>query len=604
MKCSGKKVSIVLGIRMNDRKGLGRFILNIGEKIVAVLFSVILLYLFLLSIFTTCFMVYTDEHVYYLKDFPLLMGGGLCVLCLLLALLKKRADKRQTGKMEAIQVKKDAEIKKLQIAAITMTAILGTGMIWFILHMNLPPIYDQGSIYGAAGRLLAGDYSGWKHGEYFSMLPYQNGMVLMMCPFVTVFGERAALAIQICNVPALFAAYLGLAKTAGKIFDRKCGYYTYLGLLLVIPMWTQVTFVYGVIYEICLAIWAVYLSFIFEREEKWRYIVGSGICIMFAILWKSNAEIFMLAIIIMLLMQAIRKKSLRMIGGIGIILICGLTAVKGAPFIVHIITGEDTTSGIPMMAWLAMGLQESSIAPGWYNEFPMNLYRHVSSDPKVIQGEVWKSFQDSFRLFSEQKEYAVRFFARKLASMWADPAFQFFTTVNTRNLRGDFSYVMKDFFYNGGIMNTVMYLFLDIIQSIYYFGVVLYLLIGRKKLKLENGHLIVVFLGGFLFHFIGEAKSHYVVPYYLMLMPYAVQGYRGMAAKLSKIDLRDKEERKKLYQKRSIKKGIILAVVIIAVSAIQIPVLTNTLKLGGEERDYIWYCTNETQWKEADYKKI
>lgn len=589
---------------MNEKKGLSRFILNTGENIVAVLFVVILLYLFLLSIFTTCFMVYTDEHVYYLRDFPLLMGGGLCILCLLLSFLKKKVDRKSAQKIMDMQEKKDAEIKKLRMLAIAATTILGTGMVWFILHMDLPPIYDQASIYGAAGRLLSGDYFDWKPGEYFSMLPYQNGMVLMMCPFVAVFGEKAALAIQICNVPVLFLAYLGLAKIAGKIFDKKCGYYTYLGLLFVVPMWTQVTFVYGVIYEVCLAVWAVYLGFLFEKTEKWRYIVGSGFCMMFAILWKSNAEIFMLAIILMLLMQAIRKRSLKMIGGIGIILIGGLAAIKGAPFIVHMITGENTTSGIPMTAWLAMGLQESSIAPGWYNEFPMNLYRHVSSDPEVIKGEVWKSFQDSLRLFSEQKEYAVRFFARKLASMWADPAFQFFTTVNTRNLRGDFSYLMKDLFYNGGIMNTVMYLFLDVIQSIYYFGVVLYLLIKRRELKLEKGHLIVAFLGGFLFHFIGEAKSHYVVPYYLMLMPYAAEGYRAMAEKLSKVNLRDKEEQKKLCQSGSVKKGIILAAVIIVVSAVRIPAVTNTLKLGGEERDYIWYCTNETQWKEADYKKI
>lgn len=604
MKYSGKKAIIALGIRMNKKRKLGRFVLTAGESIVAVLFAVILLYLFMLSIFTTCFMVYTDEHVYYLRDFPLLMGAGLGILCFILAFFKKKAVKRSVGKIINAQGKKDTEIKKLQILAVVTTVILGTVMIWFILHMNLQPIYDQGAVYGAAGQLLSGDYFMWKQGEYFSMLPYQNGMVLMMCPFVAAFGEKAALTIQVCNVPVLFLAYLGVAKITGKIFDQKSGYYTYLGLLSVIPMWPQVTFVYGVIYEVCLAVWAVYLSFLFEKTERWCYIAGSGFCIMFAILWKSNAEIFMLAIILMLTMQAIRKKSLKMIGGVGIILAGGLAAIKGAPLIMHIITGENTTSGIPMTAWLAMGLQESCIAPGWYNEFPMNLYRHVSSDPEVIRGEIWKSFQDSLRLFSEQKEYAVRFFARKLASMWADPAFQFFTSVNTRNLKGDFSYLMKDFFYNGGIMNTVMYLFLNIMQSIYYFGVILYLLVKRKELKLERGHLVVIFLGGFLFHFIGEAKSYYVVPYYLMLMPYAVQGYRETTERLSKLSIHDRKELRIFLKGRSVKKMVTLAAFIIIISLLQIPAITNTLKLGGEEKDYIWYCTNVVQWKEKDYKKI
>ncbi len=588
---------------MRRKIDFNKVILNTGDKIVAVLFSVIILYLFLLSIFTTCYMVYTDEHVYYLRDFPLLMGAGLVMLCLFLSFLKKKSDKKEKEVSDK-EERERKELRRLKILALSATMILGAGMAWFILHANLPPIYDQGAVYGAAGRLLSGDYSDWKQGEYFSMLPYQNGMVLMMCPFIAVFGERASLAMQICNVPVLFLAYWGISKTAGRFFDRRSVYYTYLGLLLMAPMWTQVTFVYGTIQEVCLAVWAVYLALVFENEGKWRYLTGSGICIMFAILWKSNAEIFMIAIMLMLFVQAIRKKSVKMLAGIFVIAVCGLAAVKGAPFIMHLITGEDTTRGIPMTAWLAMGLQESSIAPGWYNEFPMNLYRHVSNDPEVIKGEVWKSFEDSFALFSEQRDYAVRFFARKLASMWADPAFQFFTTVNTRNIRGDFSYAMKDFFYNGGIMNTAVYLLLDIMQSVYYFGVLLYLIIKGRELKLERAHLLVVFLGGFLFHFIGEAKSHYVVPYYLMLMPYTLQGYREMAGRLWKVNFGSREERRELLKRRSVQKGMVLAAVIVIVSLLRVPAVTNTLKLGGEERDYIWYCTNETQWKEADYKKV
>ena len=198
---------------------LDRLVLDAGDKIVAVLFTVILLYLFLLSIFTTCFMVYTDEHVYYVKDFPLLTGAGLAVFCVFLVFLRRKAD-RKTGKTAADAWEK--EERNLKIFAIAATVILGVGMVWFILHMNLWPIYDQGAIYGAAMRLLEGDYSDWKQGEYFSMLPYQNGMVLMMCPFAAVFGEKAYLAIQICNVPVLFLAYCGIAGITKIFFDKKC----------------------------------------------------------------------------------------------------------------------------------------------------------------------------------------------------------------------------------------------------------------------------------------------------------------------------------------------------------------------------------------------
>lgn len=591
---------------MNRKRKLAPdvILLNIGGKAVYFLFFVIMLYLLLLSLFTTCFMVYTDEHVYYLKDFALLLCGALAAFCILLALWKAGRERKWGASALSMQEREEREIGRLKMAAVLATAVLGLLMLWFVLYMKLPPVYDQSMVYYSAGYLIEGDYTNWEMGQYFSMLPYQNGMVLMLCPFAALFGENAYLAVQVFNIPVLFSGYAGIGKITQRLFDRKSGYYTYLALLFVVPMWTQVTFVYGTIPEISLAIWALYLAILFEETVKWRYIVGSGICILFSILWKSNAEIFLIAIILMLLVRALRSKNIKILAGAAIFLICGLTAVKGAPFLLQAITGEDMTRGIPMTAWLAMGLQESGIAPGWYNEFPMNLYRKISSDPEVIKGEVIKSFQASFQLFAKEKDYAVRFFARKTASMWADPAFQFFTTVNTRNLEGHFSYAMKDFFYNGGVMNTFVYLGLDVLQSIHYFGVVLFIILRRKKLKLDNAHLAVAFLGGFFFHLIGEAKSHYVMPYYLMTVPYMVQGYREMAGCLTGINWRDKQAVKALRKKQGLRFGALLTIVILLVSFLNIPAFTNTLKLGGQESDYIWFCQNETQWKEADYKKV
>ncbi len=574
--------------------------LRLGKGIVYGLFSLISCYLFLLSLFTTCFMVYTNEHIYYVKDYALMICAGLLALCCLLAFFKKQKRKRENTQGKDFA---EREIRKLKACVAAGTGILGAVMLCFILYAELPPVYDQSMVYHSAHALLKGDYSAWKMGEYFSMLPYQNGMVLMICPFATLFKEYAWLMLQIFNIPVLFLAYAGIGKIVALMWDKKTAYYTYLALLAVIPMWTQVTFVYGVIPGFCLSVWAVYFSVLFEKTGKWRNIIISGICLFSAIMWKSNTEIFLLALCIMLLVDGVRKKNWKSFAGCLILAGFAILEIKGVPWVLHLITGENTTNGIPMTAWLAMGLQESGIAPGWYNEFPMNLYRKVSSDPDVIRGEVLKSFRDSFLLFRQEKSYAVRFFARKTASMWADPAFQFFTNVNTRNLNAALSYPVKDFFYNGGITNTIMYLLLDVLQSIHYFGIVLYLIIKRKELKLENAHLLAAFLGGFLFHFIGEAKSHYVMPYYLITVPYVVQGYREIAVVLGKINWKEKQAWSAVRKWTGMRICGVLAALIVLISILNTTAVTNTLKLGGEESDYIWYCTHEIQWKDADYKK-
>ena len=44
---------------------------------------------------------------------------------------------------------------------------------------------------------------------------------------------------------------------------------------------------------------------------------------------------------------------------------------------------------------------------------------------------------------------------------------------------------------------------------------------NRKKLSLEVLFLITIFIGGFAFHILWEAKSRYIIPYIIILMPVA-----------------------------------------------------------------------------------
>ena len=42
---------------------------------------------------------------------------------------------------------------------------------------------------------------------------------------------------------------------------------------------------------------------------------------------------------------------------------------------------------------------------------------------------------------------------------------------------------------------------------------------NRKKLSLEIIFLLTIFIGGFAFHILWEAKSRYIIPYIVILMP-------------------------------------------------------------------------------------
>ena len=44
---------------------------------------------------------------------------------------------------------------------------------------------------------------------------------------------------------------------------------------------------------------------------------------------------------------------------------------------------------------------------------------------------------------------------------------------------------------------------------------------NRKNLSLELILLVTIFLGGFCFHILWEAKSRYIIPYIVVLIPVA-----------------------------------------------------------------------------------
>ena len=68
----------------------------------------------------------------------------------------------------------------------------------------------------------------------------------------------------------------------------------------------------------------------------------------------------------------------------------------------------------------------------------------------------------------------------------------------------------------------------------------------NKKVDLEKLYLIIIFLGGFSFHILWEAKSRYIIPYVIILFPLASNSLNMLTDKI----FTKKEE----YNRRSIKR--------------------------------------------------
>ena len=568
--------------------------LRVSKNIVYILFAILVLYMFLTSLVSTCVMVYTDEHTFYLKDYALVISAGLICFLLLLTFVRKKVRLTEKG---------------MRILLTACTAVWFAVLIAIVYFTQLPSVYDQQRVYAGAAQLLRGDYSEWQPYRYFHAYPYINGMVLMECPFLWLFGEeKAYIAMQYINIIFWYIALLAISKMAGLYFGKMAERFTYLGLLGFIPMWFYVTFVYGTLPGLCFSAAALLFEKKYEDTDKWQYMAGSLLCIIFGVAWKSNYQIFLIALMILFFMDGLRRKKWLPFAGaaVSLLLLCfELTVISG---IMHRITGEPVDGGTPTIAWVAMGLQESSIAPGWYNSYTEIIPVEFDHDVEAMKAASWQNLKETLELFADQPEYCLRFFSRKLASMWNNPAFQCFTEVTKCNTTGGLNYWMKDLLYDGGIKNAVLRVILDLMHSMTLFGMVLHVILNRKRQKLADAALMITFLGGFFFHVVWEAMGQYAVPYYVLLMPYAVQGYLLATEKVGNLRL-DREQGLRgiagqLLRSTSFRLGLALAAVVLFITFAEFGWLTSSIKLQGEESDYIWYCTHETQWKETDYKKI
>ncbi|MBR1440139.1 MAG: hypothetical protein IJ589_02835 [Lachnospiraceae bacterium] len=559
---------------------MGDRIYGFCSRVLYALFFLTVIYLLLLSCMVTGVMAYEDRHIFFIKD----VGPVWILIAAFLMFILAKIRWKAVG---------EAALRKICIISAVVFVVF---QVWAITSIHLMPASDQGVVWNAAMSFLQGDYEKWIPGNYMDMAPHQNGMMLMMLPFAYFFGAKGAILFQCFNVLLLVAFYAALGGIAAIYRDNRAGYLTFLASLLITQLWTLPQLVYGYVGQICFCTWGLFFLIRLEREKRLRDFVFCLLCFQIGLVWKNNGALFIIAACLILVIDGIRKKRAEYVIAC---VILGATAWLnglGITALIELITGIHGDGGVNLLGYLVTGINDSSIAPGWYNNIHIPIYEAHHDDPALMNALFLERTKQQLSAFSEDKLFAIRFFSRKLASTWADPAFGFFAIICGRNFEG-LAYGWKDVFYNGGVINTLLYAAFDAQQVIMYLGAVLYCVWKLKDKKtgelLEHGHLLVVFFGGFLYYLIFETQSYEVMVYYLFLVPYALSGIvRTIRA------LAEKAERRLPF---SVLGG--LTALLAGLVFIPSDVVDNSFRIDADNAVYIWYFQNDDAWKADTYRK-
>jgi len=409
------------------------------------------------------------------------------------------------------------------ITAVCLLGVTAFGVI-FILSSQSAPTHDSQIVSNAAYLASKGDASGLAS-VYFKRFPFQLGYVLYSEGLIRLLGtEDNYLSIEIANVLCLAVTYFALLRSVRALWGNGKVYkMTALLFAVCLPPVLFCSFTYGTIPGLMLASLALW-QILAMRGTGWDWLhgmaaalfIGAGVAV------KKNFTIVFIAILILLCLRLLRKFSFS-----GLVCIfLSVLSVWGIPAGVQKHYENrfelDFGKGIPMSSWAAMGINEAYIAPGWYDvNYTVINFRDSGMDHDVANERSLQAIRERVAELRRDPHYTNAFFAEKTKSQWNEPSCQSIWTNQVRGRYKDMGSLAEWICGEGEYrVKAWMNLFQQMTYVMATYGVLCLL----KKRRIEDVLIPTVILGGFLYHLICEAKSQYIIPYLILMIPLAAYG--------------------------------------------------------------------------------
>ena len=450
------------------------------------------------------------------------------------------------------KLKVNGKIRKIDSKWILLGLSLLTGAlgICWIAVTQLKPGNDPAKVYAIAMQWRNRDFSAFEEGGYLFYYPFQSGIILFYYLLSYLVGVNNYVGLQIINAVALAVIYYFIARLAQKFWkeDKAFPVVAYLAVLCWVPMLYYVTYLYGILPGMAFAMAAVWLVMQYLESSRIRYGVGAAICMGIAIVLKSNCLIYLLAMCCFLVYDAIDSFSrkgkengnewkprrwLCSLLCVAMMVLFYVGCTKAYQKAVEQISGYELSDGAVMISWVFMGLQDSTDAtgPGEYNGYIIDIYKRYDYDNDLAKEATIADIKKVIKRMCENPlDDGVTFFAKKMAFQWNDPTFVAMERTEGRESEKvipAFTQSLID-----GRAKVVLLVILNDVQTLIWIGVLLYLFMRRKSTNLYELMGIVIFLGGYLFHFVWESGASYTIPYFLLLISYAVKGYLDLVRKM------------------------------------------------------------------------
>lgn len=429
-------------------------------------------------------------------------------------------------------------MKFLKVGLFIYTTVLG--LIW-IFSVTSIPAADSYSVFETATGAANGNYTSITgNGEfynsayygghsYYNFYPFQLGFVFLSEIVYRIFGTDSSMPIQVINVLCVAAAYIGIAQISKILFKRRS--IEFITVLMLAGCFQPIlfcTFVYGNIIGMCCAIWASYFLIRYFQTSKYLLLLPCAALLVLATMAKYNNMIYLVAFVIMLIIHTIKEKKWQSIAFALAICVAAVGINNLIILSYESRANTDLKSGVSQVLYLDMGLNESYMAPGWYNGIALERYKNSNLDIEIAESAAWNDIKSRVNMFGNNLGYATDFFGKKIVSQWNEPTFESIWVSKVKAHSFNINAIGNGM-YNGSLgqfFELYFNLFIQILYILFVIGI--YFMLIKRKANIETVLLLLVLLGGFGYHLLFEAKSQYILTYIILLIPTAAFGMNSI----------------------------------------------------------------------------
>ena len=424
------------------------------------------------------------------------------------------------------------KIKLNKVAKITIMIILI--LIYVLVQIRWSnttigqPSGDQRIIYNMAKDYINENNESLYQSEYLSKCPQQRSLLVMYILIMKIVNSTDYVWLYLINilsnVLSVFALYLILNRLSEKYTVNK----VLFGILTLtfIPIILLCNFIYGDFIGLAFILFSVYFIMEYVKKNKKAYAIISAVLAAIALMFRMQYIIFAIAILIYLILNLKKKSVFKELVLMIIYIIIILIPYKLVGDYVSNKLDLNKEAAIPTSAYLYMAIYDGERGAGWYSQVSMEIAQTDVENAKNYYPPILK---ERIRELATHPYDAIKFYKNKIASMWTDSAFQCIFYNLPVYLDGQpqelydaaiqESEFYTNYFVNKGTVQIKIYM--RAIVFLVFILAMLFLIKNRKDISNEVVLLITIFLGGFFFHILWEAKSRYIIPYFVILIPIA-----------------------------------------------------------------------------------